>query len=656
MPPWTNFVAIAAPANGTNSHTVSPSSGNVVAGALFTPKPGRLLVVIAYGSVTSSTPSGWQLRDSEVNFGGLYVWTKTADGGSADDFTTTHNGSNYPAIFAIFEFAEGSSWVASNGTVNLAGNAANPALTGLSGSPLVIAVKAGADSTAGSTATGTWSGETEELIDHNVDLSGSIDGYWFHLGYAANYESSTYQPTSTRTGMTGNCEAITLAIDAVPLFTPVIAVRTDYDPAAGSTKSGIAHQFQRGTFTAAGRDWLFFCTGASTLTHGVYYVTSSDGGETWDEEPTLVRLFDEWDPIYDPSMVAVDIEFDGVYLHYALSGPSVDADNPLYYRRGRPLSDGTIQWSAPEQLVVTHDSSILEVGIAVDSNRVPWITYERFNFNLPTPYVVKATSADGTWTMASGFPHQLSDVVAHWWTGIVRMGNQGQMAAIYWHDDHEDGSEDEHTTWAKFWDGSQWSNPVPIDTPRRLDLADFGICTTAAYVSDPENGVLHFVWRDRDLSTTVNVWSGDASGGTVDDTLEALADSIAVGLDTATGDLVIAYLENARLLLARRSAAGVWETPDLVDDQDGLVHHSALQISERGSRLLLAYQVQDESNFDPIYVLALGALVAEEPPVNIEPPVVTGDAVVGGTLVVDPGEWEGADTFSFQWQRRRVSA
>jgi len=45
MATFTNHVTIHAPANGTTSHTVDPSSGTVGNGSLFTPTAGRLLVV-----------------------------------------------------------------------------------------------------------------------------------------------------------------------------------------------------------------------------------------------------------------------------------------------------------------------------------------------------------------------------------------------------------------------------------------------------------------------------------------------------------------------------------------------------------------------------------------------------------------------------------
>ena len=108
MVSWLNHAAIEAPRNGTTTHTVTPSAGTAVAGTtFFTPTAGRLLVCLAEGSVTSTTPSGWTLPTggSAINNTGLYVWYKTAAGN--DSLTTTHNGSNYDVIFDFYEFPSG---------------------------------------------------------------------------------------------------------------------------------------------------------------------------------------------------------------------------------------------------------------------------------------------------------------------------------------------------------------------------------------------------------------------------------------------------------------------------------------------------------------------------------------------------------------------
>jgi hypothetical protein len=190
---WLNHVSIGAPRNGTSSHTVTPSSGTVLSGTLFTPTAGRLLVVVVEGAVTASTPSGWTLPTggSAVNNTGLYVWYRTAAG--SDSLTTTHNGSNYPVVFDFYEFASGSTFsgsAASTGVPKSGG--AGPTLSGLTGTNLTFGVAALPQTAGGAaepTASFTWTSGTE-LVDVQVAPSGT-DGYYFGVTYTEDNTASS---------------------------------------------------------------------------------------------------------------------------------------------------------------------------------------------------------------------------------------------------------------------------------------------------------------------------------------------------------------------------------------------------------------------------------------------------------------------------------
>jgi len=91
--------------------------------------------------------------------------------------------------------------------------------------------------------------------------------------------------------------------------------------------------FQRKSFYAAGRFWVFYSDGSNMV-----YRTSTDSS-SWSSATTVRACtygfkFSIW--------------FDGTYLHYAYSDVSA-----IYYRRETPNSDGTITWSAAEQTVST---------------------------------------------------------------------------------------------------------------------------------------------------------------------------------------------------------------------------------------------------------------------------------------------------------------
>lgn len=209
---WTNHVAIAAPGNGTNSNTINPNSGVAVAGSLFTPTAGRLLVVLVSGSVTSSTPSGWTNAGQAVNNSGLYIWRRVAVGG--DTFTTTHNGANYPVMFDIYEFPEDSVFIGASaeGNVSATSGAQGPTLSGLTADANMRMAVASQSWSSGATPTFTWSGGTE-AVDTNASWTGAISGYGYSLAYVENATDGTFGLAATSTLTFVTVERAVLAIN-----------------------------------------------------------------------------------------------------------------------------------------------------------------------------------------------------------------------------------------------------------------------------------------------------------------------------------------------------------------------------------------------------------------------------------------------------------
>lgn len=207
MAKWTNRTTVEAPRNGTTSHTVS-----------FTPAAaGSLLVCVAEGSVTSSTPSGWTLPagGSAVNNTGLYVWHRIATAGLSS-LTTTHNAANYPVAFVVYEFPAGSAFVKSVSGTAVARAAASPSLTALTGTNLVMGVIAGGIFTTTSDALTAWSGTGSPVEDFELlMLKSGTDGYIFSLAYVESFTGASWQPTGAVSGTFGlpdNKEALTFAV------------------------------------------------------------------------------------------------------------------------------------------------------------------------------------------------------------------------------------------------------------------------------------------------------------------------------------------------------------------------------------------------------------------------------------------------------------
>jgi hypothetical protein len=213
-----NHAAIAAPRNATNTHTVTPSSGTLAAGTLFTPTAGRFLLCVVEGSVTTtgaaggtgtSPPTGWTLptNGSAVNATGLYVFTKTAAG--SDTMIANHNGTNYPVSFDFYEFSAGTTFVGAVTATSVGTTVANPNLTGLTGTTNIVMAAKGQGGIAAVT-TGTWNLSMTESLDACVNAS---DGYFCGVGYLTGYSTSSFQPTCTLAPSAGiACEALTWAV------------------------------------------------------------------------------------------------------------------------------------------------------------------------------------------------------------------------------------------------------------------------------------------------------------------------------------------------------------------------------------------------------------------------------------------------------------
>jgi hypothetical protein len=235
-------VAIAAPRNGTTSHTVTPSSGTAVGGTLFTPTAGNLLVCLVEGAVTSTTPSDWTLPSggSAVDASGFYVWHRVAAG--SDSLTTTHNGSNYPVLFHFIEFAAGSTFgTAASAIQVLPTGGAGPSLTGLTGTPWVAAAMA-QDLGGSGPHSVTWSAGTE-LVDTYAAVSGT-DGYVYSLTHVADYGSSTWSAAAT-SNYTGAYEerlvfSVAVATVGAPTGRPKVYVGGSFQTKPGKIWTGSA--------------------------------------------------------------------------------------------------------------------------------------------------------------------------------------------------------------------------------------------------------------------------------------------------------------------------------------------------------------------------------------------------------------------------------
>ncbi len=156
---------------------------------------------------------------------------------------------------------------------------------------------------------------------------------------------------------------------------------------------------QRKLLWMADRLWVFYADGTNLVVK-----TTTDGVEF--SEPRVVLeqgVFGH----------RCSFTFDGTDVHSACCLANLGED--VFYRRGRPSSDGTIAWEA-QQLAfdVAPTENVLYPKVLVDAAGFPWIGFVLFTGGQTQapPHramISRSARSDGAWETASGFPAALSD-------------------------------------------------------------------------------------------------------------------------------------------------------------------------------------------------------------------------------------------------------
>jgi hypothetical protein len=229
---WLNHVVIAAPRNGTTSHTVAAdgTGGTVIGGTAFTPTSGRFLKSSCYGGITSGSntsvptapPTGWTAptNNQAVNNGGLYVWKRTASATSADQLVLTH-ASNYPIVVEFWEYAAGSDINTMAFAVSVANGATGPALSAQTGTHTFWAYGG-----TGMASSGTAPGATfaSGQVTQAQTTWSTTDGYEYATADLEGSTAATYSNAYTATGTgqpaSGANERLVEAMTVVAAATP----------------------------------------------------------------------------------------------------------------------------------------------------------------------------------------------------------------------------------------------------------------------------------------------------------------------------------------------------------------------------------------------------------------------------------------------------
>lgn len=185
-----------------------------------------------------------------------------------------------------------------------------------------------------------------------------------------------------------------------------------------TSPDSVNYCFQRKGFFAAGRFWAFYSDGTNA---GWEF---SPDGITWVGAFTSIGTCN--------TGYRFSVWFDGTYIHYARYN-NVNYD--LYYRRGTPVNDGTINWSAVEQTVYNGTSTdrYRYPCISVDTSGYAWIGA---NNDKPDgndfPVILKNANNDGTWVTEVGFdPYELSAIDSTWWYVAPVPLTGGKVYVVY---------------------------------------------------------------------------------------------------------------------------------------------------------------------------------------------------------------------------------
>jgi len=227
----------------------------------------------------------------------------------------------------------------------------------------------------------------------------------------------------------------------------------------------IAAVNSRKCFFAEDRFWAFYSDGTNFV-----YQTSLDGFH-WTDPVSLGNCSNGYHG---------SVWFDGTYLHYSRYDSYI-----LYYRRGKPKSDGTVAWSADEQTVYSGSATDVYYApmIAVDSLGYAWIGAIYYDGTDYLIVVFKNANKDGTWSTDSGFPYTLNATSdSGWWVTIVPL-TLGKVYVIY-----ARGGPSPNTfrlPLGKLYNGSTWGS-------EESDLADYTVYGGFAMSAEAQGDDVHF--------------------------------------------------------------------------------------------------------------------------------------------------------------------
>lgn len=319
---------------------------------------------------------------------------------------------------------------------------------------------------------------------------------------------------------------------------------------------GAGEQNQNHIIYASGLYWAFYCDD----TYMVYKTTSDF--TTWSDKTTIrsgIRAY------------YFDILFDDTYLHYVW-GNGASGHSRFYYRRGIPQSDGTISWSAAEQNATSHPGT--SPVIDVDSDGKIWFVYQQGRTggsHTHKFYVTKNNNIDGTWSTASGYPLELSEVSLP--TGCRIQGSicaltDGKMYAVWAWKNGSSGTTS--SVYGKLYNGTGWESRETVSSRNVTYLAGNSVSVDAINddvitVYPAKQGVktqISFNYRNYNLSS----WGSDENVSSIlpsDWNVDKQACGPAMTLNPTSQTLWVYYANiSSGMIYFRNWTSGSWNAEE----------------------------------------------------------------------------------------------
>jgi len=187
--------------------------------------------------------------------------------------------------------------------------------------------------------------------------------------------------------------SLAFLISAIILFIPVAFVSAlhavvieDNAPSALGADVSVGSTFQRDTFYASGRAWVFYVGYDIGLAPHVYY-RSSTNGVAW-----LAKT--EFCDVVDANEFS--LFWDGTFIHTTWVDNG-GVNNGVNYRRGTPNSDGTITWAIAQGVAVPSAALVYRQPTITAYEGRPYIAYGYMSGATPIWAATSSNQTDGTW-------------------------------------------------------------------------------------------------------------------------------------------------------------------------------------------------------------------------------------------------------------------